>query len=146
MQVIGFNFTKISTEKSAEVIHPNITTNIEFTDVQKEKIDLLKDKEAAAISFKYSLNYENTKGEKPSEDKSGEKSGEVLFEGKIVLSIEAEESKNLQKAWKNKELPNSFKVPLFNLILKKCTPKAISLQDELGLPFHIPMPKLERKD
>jgi len=39
----------------------------------------------------------------------------------------------------------SFQVPLYNLILKKCTPKAVHLQDEIGLPSHVPMPRLTPK-
>jgi len=32
------------------------------------------------------------------------------------------------------------------MILRKCTPKAIHLEDEVNLPFHTPMPKLKPKE
>ena len=146
MQIIGFNFTKVLAERILEIYKPNISTNIEFTNIDKESINLLKDIESAGVSFKYALSYENTKDEESQKKKIDSKSGELIFEGKIIISIDQEESKNLYKAWKKKELPNSFKVPLFNLILKKCTPRALNYQEELGLPNHIPMPRLERKD
>lgn len=139
MQIIGFNFTKISAEKIEEMQKPNISTNIEFINIEKEKIDFLKDSEAFKVSFKYGLDYENR------EEKKILKNGEIKFEGRIILSTNKEESKKILKSWKKKEIPNEIKVPLFNLILKKCTPKAVYLQDEINLPSHVPMPRISPK-
>ena len=139
MNVIGFNFTKMSAEKMSQTKPSNINTNIEFIDVEKDKVEILKDSEAANISFKYSLNYEARTDDKKQNPK---KHGEVVFEGRITLSLNKEESKNLTKSWKKKKLPNDIKLPLFNLILRRCTPKTIYLQDEVNLPTHIPMPKI----
>ena len=146
MRIIGFNFTKIAAEKNLETYKPNVSTNIEFLNVEKEDVNLLKDSEATRVSFKYTLSYDNAKDPESAKRKIEGKSGEVIFEGKIILSLDKDESKNIYKAWKKKELPNDFKVPLFNLILRRCTSKSLSLQDEIGLPPHIPMPRLEKKD
>lgn len=142
MQIIGFNFTKIMADSPKKVTKTNIVTNIEFKDLAKEEVNLMQNKsEAVEVSFLYSLTYENSDGKDPKE-----KIGEVSFEGKILLSVSDDELKNILKAWKKKELPNDFKVPLFNLILKKCTPKAVYLQDEVNLPSHIPMPRLQKQN
>jgi len=35
-----------------------------------------------------------------------------------------------------------MRVPLFNFIMNKCNIKALYLEDEMGLPLHIPLPKI----
>lgn len=138
MRVIGFNFTKVSAERQPSFKSKSaINTDIEFKDIDKEELDLLKDKEPVKVSFLFKITYTNQENKK---DKNPD--AELSFEGSIILSTDKEESKEILKSWKKKEMPNSFKIPMFNLILKKCTPKALQLQDELNLPSHIPMPQL----
>jgi hypothetical protein len=137
MRVIGFNLSKVLADR-----HPDfkqgavINTDIEFTNVEKEEVEILKETEASKISFQFSVSYLDSK------EKKAKKQAEIVIEGNIILSASSDEIKELAKAWKKRELPNNFKVPLFNLILKKCTPKAIQLEDELNLPTHIPLPQL----
>ncbi len=145
MQVIGFNFKKISAEKRENMTKSNISTNIKFLEVTKEQINLLKDTEGMKVSFQYDLTYESPDKEDKKEQKEEDKKGQVLFEGDIIMSLEKQEAKEILKAWKKQKLPSTFQVPLYNLILKKCTPKAVHLQDEIGLPSHVPMPRLTPK-
>ena len=137
MQVIGFNFTKISAERTPEFKPSSMSTNIEFTNIEKEKMDILKEAEALKVSFKYVLLY--------GEEKKAKSPAEVIFEGFIILSLDKDKSKELQKAWKKKTLPTGTKIPLFNLILKKCAAKSLQLQEDLNLPSHIPIPKIKAK-
>ena len=143
MNIIGFNFTKMAATKMDGARPTNISTNIEFTDLAKDKVELLKDADTSIVSFKYSLNYEGKKD--ATDKKEPNKQGEILLEGKITLTVTKDESKNLSKSWKKKQLPEAIKVPLFNLILKKCTPKTVFFQDEVNLPSHIPMPRISQK-
>ncbi len=138
MKVIGLNFTKISATKDSNFqVGKSINTDIEFTDVAKESVSLLKeDSEALRVSFRFSVTYLE------SDDKKSKKNAEIAFEGNIIVSGTKDESKDIQKAWKKKEIQNSFKVPLFNLILRKCSPKALQLEEELNLPTHIPLPQI----
>jgi hypothetical protein len=137
MKVIGFNFTKIVAEKKQQKITAKPNTSIEFTNIDKEKVELLKDNEALKISFLYNTAYQD-------QDKK-EKQGEIIFEGDIILAVSKDESKDIQKSWKKKQIPSSLNLFLFNLILRRCTPKAIMLEDEISLPFHTPMPRLTSK-
>ena len=138
MQVIGFNFSKILAEREQEIKQTSINTNIEFLDVTKEEVGLLKEGEAVKISFKYSVTYSET-------EKSEKKDGEITFEGNIVLAVTKEESKKLIDSWKNKTISTSTQIPLVNLILKKCSPKSAMLADELGIPSPLPLPKIAPK-
>jgi hypothetical protein len=135
MRVIGFNLTKILVEKISEKITKKPSISIEFLDLKEDKIDLLKEEKIVKLSFQYSVNYG---------DQKKDQEGEVLFKGDIVLSVTKEESKDITKDWKKKKLPASLNLILFNLILKRCTPKAIFLEDEVALPIHTPMPKLQQ--
>ncbi len=135
MQVIGFNLTKVLAERSPNFTRSAINTNIEFSNVEKEKVDLLKDAEAVKISFKFSIIYEDR-------EKKDKKNGEVSCEGVIVLSTSKEEAKDFHKSWKKKEVPKDTMIPLYNVILKKCSVNALQLEDDLNLPPHIPFPQV----
>ncbi|MEK6854726.1 MAG: hypothetical protein AABX73_00720 [Nanoarchaeota archaeon] len=141
MQTIGFNITKIHAERTENPNRASINNNIEFTNIEKEKIDILKDLEAIKIAFKYSLTYTNP--EKKEAQNPEEKLAEVFFEGFLILSLDKEKAKEFHKAWKKKQIPKTEVIPLYNTILKRCTIKAATLQEELGLPSHLKIPQLK---
>jgi len=140
MKVIGFNFDKISAEKSKITKKTQISTNIEFQNVEKEDIQIFKDSEVIKLDFKFLVAY------KESQDKSAKPQASVEFHGVVVISVDKKESKDILEAWKKKTVPNVVKMPLLNVILKKCSIKALSLEEELGLPTHMPLPKLAPKN
>ena len=120
-----------------------IDTNIEFLSIDKEKNELLKDAEILPTQFRFSLSYYET--DEKVKDKRGPKQGEIIFEGSLLLSTTKDEAKDILKSWKKKEIPQNLRQPLFNTILRKCTLRALSLQEELNLPSHINIPLLEFK-
>ena len=145
MQVIGFNFTKISASRNKEIKHPSISTNIEFLELEKEKIDLLKEQDSLRLDFMFSILYQNGELREKAKDKDKDKvpsMAEVKFEGNIILLSSEEESKELLKGWKKKDIDNNLRLSLFNLILKKCSARALALQEELNIPSHIPIPQV----
>ncbi len=139
MRIIGFNFTKIAAERSPDfVAGSEINTNIEFTEIEKEETDLAKDNnEAIRVSFQFNVFYKNKDKEK------SKKNGEISLTGFVILLASKDESKELLKDWKKKELSPTFKVPIFNFLLKKCSTHALQLEEELNLPLHIPMPHIK---
>jgi len=139
MQVIGFNFTKIFAEKETGAGKYSLNTNIEFTDIKKETLGLFKDSRGLKITFKYSVVYSDDSKKKE------EKTGLLEFEGHIVFAADKTEEKELLKSWKKKQMPPSFQIPFYNLVLKKCSPKAVYLADELNLPSPVPLPKIQPK-
>jgi len=140
MRIIGFNFTKVSAEKSKEFkLGSKINTHINFLDMEKEEGGIVKEEsEALRVSFNFSVTY--TESEKQEKESTN---GEVSLTGFIILMVTKEESKVLLDSWKKKELPVAFKVPTFNFILKKCSVRALQLEEELGLPLHLPLPQLK---
>ncbi|MEK6928441.1 MAG: hypothetical protein AABW65_00610 [Nanoarchaeota archaeon] len=139
MKIIGFNLTKISADRMDEFkSHFSINTTIEFTEIEKTKTDIIPNTDTIKIDFKYSISYlEN--------EKKTVKQGEILFQGFLLLATEKEETRDIIKSWKKKELTGTVKVPLFNFILRKCTGKAMSLEEDINIPHHLAIPQAELK-
>ncbi len=132
MQIIGFNFTKISSErKKAPEGKIEIKSNINIKNIEQEKLELLKDKDVLKFSFEFSVDY--TPG-----------IANLLFEGFILVIVEKEKMKDILKKWKGKKLTDETRIPLFNTILTKCNLKSLQLEEEFGLPTHVPMPRVQQ--
>jgi len=141
MNILGFNLTKISASRTQKVLpNPMINTNIEFSGVDKEEIEALKEDDAIKISFKFSVDYADAKDK---EKKNPDVEGKVEFEGIILLSASKDEAKEIFKSWKKKQVPDGVRIPLFNVILRKCSSKALDLEDQIGLPLHLPFPQIQ---
>ena len=138
MQLIGFNFKKISCTKEKNFLVSDINTDIQFKDFEKEEVELLKDQEAMKVTFSYKISYNE-------KDKKETQLGEIIFEGMIIIASKPEEIKEILKSWKKKQISQTFQVPFFNLIMKKCLPKAIFLADEMSMPSPIALPQIQLK-
>ena len=129
MRIITFNLTKILVqreEKPKDKIQVN--QNINIKDIIEEKIPIT-DNKALKITFNLSINY-------------SENYAKLEFEGTILVLPEKDEFKQFLDSWKSKKIPEQARVPIFNFIMDKCNVKALYLEDEMGLPFHVPMPRL----
>ncbi|MCX6748335.1 MAG: hypothetical protein NT076_01900 [Candidatus Pacearchaeota archaeon] len=134
MQVIGFNFEKISAERKQSkkpVANIEVNSNINIKSITQEEIDLAKEKHALKFDFEFSINY------KPD-------LADILFNGFILLLVEKDESKEILKKWKTKKIDDKIRIPVFNTILTKCNLKALQLEEELSLPTHVPLPKIQQ--
>jgi hypothetical protein len=132
MKVVGFHLRKIHAERSPDFKGGTVNTHIEFTNIEKRKMDVIPNNETLNISFRFSIEYLTDK----------KKTSEVTFEGDILVSADKEKSKELINSWKKRKLSDEIKMPIFNLILKKCTPRALQIEEEINLPTHLPIPKI----
>lgn len=135
MRVIGFNFTKISIENTKTIKKGfKIKTEIDVPDIKSANLkdSPLKTKDnIIGAEFIYRVNYEPD-------------FAKVRLEGNILFSIDSKTAKEILKQWKNKKMPEDFRILLFNVILRKSTLKALYLEDELNLPLHAPMPSFKK--
>ena len=131
MKILGFNFTKIGIEKLKEVSSKvKVNTKIDITSINEVKEGILK------ADFIYEVIY-------------NPEIANISLKGNIFLLIEDNElSKEIVKNWKdNKDKKiNSFKVSIFNLILRKANIKALDLEEQVGLMPHMPLPSFKAKD
>ena len=137
MKIIGFNLDELHAKKSFDFKRTSISTDIFFTEVEKTKLDVLKDSEALKISFKFTVTYKDGEKKEPQQDKN-----EIIIQGSMLLMVSKDEAKEFLKSWKNKEIPKDKSLSLYNVILKKCSVKALQLEDEINLSPHIPFPQI----
>lgn len=131
IKILGINFVKINAKKDPNY-NEKITMkpNIDLISVEKEKIELIK-QEALRISFNFEVSYE--------------KLGNISLEGVLLLSVDAKTLKEAITQWKDKKLPEDLKLLILNIILQKSSLRALKIEEELGLPFHMQMPRLDYK-
>jgi hypothetical protein len=133
MQIIGFNLSKISIERKEKLDKElNIKSDIDITNVSKDSIPIAK-QEVLKLDFKFNIKYND---------------GELAlneFLGHMLLLPDPEEYKKVTKSWKDKQISDELRIPIFNFIMSKCNIKALQLEDEMGLPLHIPLPRINPK-
>jgi len=141
MQIVGFNFKKISAERVLEEYLTNVNYSIDFLNIEKIRINSIE-KEVIKFYFSYLIKYSLKEDSK--KQKENKKSNEVCFEGEIFVSTTEQESEIIFKSWKKKEVPLNIKIFLINFILRKCAPIALMLEDEVNIPYHMPVPQLSQ--
>lgn len=133
MKLAGFNFTKINVEKGTKERPKDlkINTNIEILDITTKKSSFLKAKETfLVIQFSHMIEY-------------GQGFAKIELSGNVALVLDSKMGKDILKEWKQKKMPVDFKIDLFNLILNKTNIRALPLEEEMNLPYHIPLPSLK---
>lgn len=133
MNLIGFAFTKLNVERSySGAKKTSKINNIDILSIEKEDTPLqMKNSTTYRTTFRYTITYNDKDAKKET------KIGGVELEGYVILALNDEESKEITKNWKKKEISPALRGPLFTLLMKKCAPKAIDLEDSVGLPFHV---------
>jgi len=132
MKIIGFNFNKVYIERFSDDLKGLKTnTNIDVKNIKQLKQELFHTKEEVLeIKFGYDVDY------------SPDIAKISLF-GNIILLVDSKTAKQFIKEWKNKKVPEKYKLTIFNVIIKKSNLKAIQLEDEMNLPLHLSLPSLK---
>ena len=129
MRIIGFTINKIQAEKKNIVKDKlEIKSGLNIEDITKEEVDISKNT-AIKFDFTYSIDYSPN-------------AADIKIKGSVIAIDDKDESKDILKDWKKKKFNSPLKIPLFNFIMDKCAIKSLELEEQLGLPFHIPFPKL----
>jgi hypothetical protein len=135
MKLIGFNLTKIDLEKKSDNLKDlKVTTGIDISDLKEVKSDFFGSSEGLiAVKFEYTINYEKN-------------IALLKFHGSLIISVESKQAKEALNQWKDKKLPEGFRLTIFNLILRKASLKALQFEEELNLPPHIPLPSFKPQE
>jgi hypothetical protein len=128
IKLLGFNFTKINVERFLEIKAPvTLKSDINIKNITAPENKIIK-QDIIQTDFVFTLVFENM--------------GNILMEGSFMLGLDEGESKEILKQWKAKTLDEQKKLLILNIIMQKCSLKALQLEEEMGLPYHIQIPKL----
>ena len=132
MQIIGFNFKKISVERKKDIKGKlEVKTDLSIDQLEKDEISIAGD--ILRFFYTYSINYEPGYAE-------------IVFKGEVLITPNnPRDIKKIMKEWKKKKISDDIRLFVFNFIMAKCNLKALQLEEELALPLHIPFPKLSRQ-
>ena len=134
MKFVGFNFTKISIERLTDSLKDvKINSKIELRSIESADSSFFKDEGLVSVSFSYLINYDP-------------EVAKIVLDGNVLVATDKKTAKNILNEWKDKKIPEEFKITLFNLILRKSNLKAMELEDQMNLPFHIPFPSLKKQE
>ncbi|MCX8193776.1 MAG: hypothetical protein N3G19_00190 [Candidatus Pacearchaeota archaeon] len=140
MVVIGFNLKKLSVERKGIVRGSlRVNTKMNILDLKKEDVKLTAGKDVLNFSFEFIINYIGVA------DHTGHVA-DLIFKGEVLYLVDPKDTKKILDDWKKKEIPEDIKFRVLNTILTKCNLKALILEDELGLPPHIKLPRLVKKE
>jgi hypothetical protein len=129
IKLLGFNFTKIQAEKSKSPEGKvEVNANVDINSIEKQKLELIKE-EALTVNFSFNISYKEL--------------GKVEFGGVIILAVDPKTLKETLSQWKDKSVSPEFKTMIFNIVLQRCTAKALQIEEEIDLPFHIQMPQVQ---
>ena len=134
MPIVGFNFTKIQAEKSNPIKSDTkiqINTKLGIIKVNKEKLPTGKTKtEGLRFDFEFSLDYTPN-------------IAKITIEGFIYyLEDPAKIKEIISKYEKDKSLPMDIKTQVLNTIVLMSTIMALSLEQEINVPPHLPFPSV----
>jgi hypothetical protein len=135
MKIFGFNFTKLSIEKfPSKIENIKINTNLDVSEIKQVENSIINsDEKFFSIEFSYKVSYNSD-------------IAELNLAGNILLSLENKKAAELVKQWKDKKMPEDFRFEVFNLIIKKSILKALQLEEDIGLPPHVPLPSLKKSE
>ncbi len=130
MPIVGFNFTKISIEKKPfGVKQVQVKNDLKLGKVELSKRYDVTHADVARFNFVYEVRY-------------GEM-GSIDLEGYVLYSDKADALKKLVDQWeKEKEIPLILLNQVLNASLLKCNIKALELAQDVGLPPHFELPKI----
>ncbi|UZE93743.1 MAG: hypothetical protein IB618_03170 [Candidatus Pacearchaeota archaeon] len=139
MAIIGFNIKKILVERKKLVRgEVKVNTKMNITDVKKQPVKITKGKDVLSFDFDFAIFYKGVA------DHIGGVA-DIIFEGNVLYLTDPKDTTQILDAWKKKEIPADVRIRILNTILAKCNIKALVLEEDLGLPPHIPLPRFQEK-
>jgi len=133
MTIVGFNFTKLNIENKG-VFKPNekISSDLKIVDIVPEKTAIDESKELVKFQFEFVVDYAG--------------SGNASLCGDVIYLDEPEKVKSLLENWKvKKTVPGELLQQVLNMVLFKCNIKALSMSQDVNLPPHFQLPRVEKE-
>jgi hypothetical protein len=126
IKLIGFKYLKINSEKNEDFNGDlKLTPGINIRDVKKNE----GKEEILTIIFDFSVDFNGL--------------GKIDLLGKMYLAVDSKTLKEAVDGWKAQKMDNEINIIILNIIMQKASIKALELEEEMGLPLHIQLPRLQ---
>jgi|SRR3989344_2435528 len=135
MRVLSFNFDKVSIERfSSSLEDIKISNKIDIKEIVEAQADFLNTEDKVlGVRFTFSLEYSPN-------------IAKIEISGMTALAVPTSTLKEVLEKWEKKEISPEFKTPLFNFLFRKVGLRALELEEEFGLPSHIPFPTFKKTE
>ena len=132
MAIIGFNFDNISAERNKKLDgNINIKQKIGITEISLEKLPLGKEEEVLKFNFEFLVDYEP-------------EFAKIHIRGHVLSLEDQKFNKEILDKWKkSKKVSQDMLNDIFNVIVSKCTIKALAISQDINVPPLIPLPKVQ---
>lgn len=132
MTIVGFNFNKISAERTGNSDNVRVESNVGIVNVVESKIP---DPKKAILKFEFVFSSKFEPG-----------IGNIELKGELIEMFDKELANRILEGWnKNNVLHKDVAPRVLNAILARSNVEAIIMSKELGLPSPIQLPKVEIK-
>lgn len=126
MPIVNIYFSKIEANRERNIKgNINVKASLTFKNVEEEKSEV-KDKKILRFLFDFSLEYDTE--------------AKIYLSGFLIYVDDPKTIDKLKNEWKKDK---QFMKILYNFALLKCNIKALFLEDQLGLPPHLNMPRVK---
>lgn len=133
MPIVSFGFDKIHIEKKELYNREDqIKNNIRLEDLKETKLKTDSKKEMPALIAKFSFEIDYGRA------------GNLELKGYVIYYDTEKVLKEINDEWtKGKKLPIVFSAQIFNFVLLKSNIKGLQLEEEVGLPLHLRLPRFK---
>lgn len=128
INLIGSRFTKLNADFNPDFSGQASTKlNIKILEISP-----FKNKDSFKIKYTFEVDYFDL--------------GKISLEGLLFFSTNPKTLKELQKIWKENKINTPDYVFITNILIQKASVKAIQIEEEMGFPIHLRLPKIDLKD
>lgn len=130
--IVGFQFTKLSVERH-QLLQGKVSVrnDINIRDVKEHPLAGVKGShKAVAFQFVFTVTY-------------APHVADITMLGEVYYAAEPKQIEDVLASWKSKKkVPADISLDVLNFVLQHCNIRALAMAQELNLPTHIPMPKV----
>ena len=128
VKLLGFRITAIEAKRNEGFEGKlEISPSINLSSIEKAELSLGK-QEALEIKFDFGVSYKTL--------------GHINLKGTLILGADPKIVKESIKQWKDKKLDKEVQIIILNVIMQKSSLKALQIEEEIGLPPHVQLPRL----
>lgn len=132
MAIVGFNFTKLNIENKGVNPTSKISSDLKILDILPEKTAVDVSNDLVKFQFEFSIDYAGT--------------GSAILAGDVIYLDEPAVIKELLENWQAKKaIKAELLQQILNMVLFRCNIKALGMAQDVNLPPHFQLPRIEKE-